>query len=475
MKLEKHHYAFLFVSFLFLGIISPNLFSDGMFMDGLLYADISRNMAEGLGSFWKPYLSSTENEFYAHPPLAFGLQSIGFKIFGDSIYVERFYSLLTFIIVGYLIVLIWGKITNDKKSGWQPLFLWTIISNVIWSVSNNMLENTMTIFIMFSFYSYLKSMEKNRFVWLVFSGISLFLGLLTKGFVCLYIWSTPFFIWLFKREKDFWGMVTDTAVITAFTILPILFLYFTFPAAQNNMNNYLQLQVVGSIKNVQTVTNRFYIIWMFFNNILTPLLAALIVLFIAKKKKIEKKLFKINLKESLMFLSIVLSGIIPIMISMKQRNFYISTVYPLFSIGLAYYLFPLMQQITADVKITSKFFNIFKKITVLIIIVALGLSVAQINRIGRDKETITECKAIIKVIGENSTANICPKFKPIRSIHGYFSRYGNVSLDTNQNSLCKYYISQDNCNLEFLQKNYKLVPLNTKTYKLYERIDGWSK
>src|SRR5690606_19575093 len=92
---------------IFLGIISPALFSDGMFMDGLIYATIAKNLANGMGSFW--YLKFSEtffSAFHEHPPLAMALQSIFFKIFGDSIYVERFYSMGSFLITGYIMVLI---------------------------------------------------------------------------------------------------------------------------------------------------------------------------------------------------------------------------------------------------------------------------------------------------------------------------------------------------------------------------------
>ncbi|MDD3741662.1 MAG: glycosyltransferase family 39 protein, partial [Bacteroidales bacterium] len=236
MKLEKHYYFYLFISFVFIGIVSFELFSDGMFMDGLMYASISHNMSEGLGSFWQPHFSNTLlNEFYEHPPLAFGLQSIWFNIFGDSIYVERLYSLFTYIVVGYLIVLIWGKLTNDRRTAWIPLSFWLITSDVIWSVSNNMLENTMTIFVCLSVLFYFKSAENKNFLWIVLSGLSLSLGLLTKGFFCLYIWSIPFFMWLFKRERTFMHMFLETIVMILSTLLPIALLYFIVPAAKNNM------------------------------------------------------------------------------------------------------------------------------------------------------------------------------------------------------------------------------------------------
>ncbi|MEN9914150.1 MAG: hypothetical protein RL528_895, partial [Bacteroidota bacterium] len=244
MKLKMHHYFYLFVGFLFLEIVSVELFSDGMFMDGLLYADISRNMAEGLGSFWKPHLTyGLFPEFYEHPPLAFGLQSLLFKIFGDSIYVERIYSLLIYIVVGYLIVLIWEILTKEKKNGWIPLFFWSITSDVAWAVANNMLENTMSVFVCLAVFFYFKSIKEKRFLWITLSAFSLSLGLLTKGFFCLYIWGVPFFMWVFKRNKSFLQMTVDTVALVLVTILPIAFLYFTSIDAQNNMLNYFRNQV----------------------------------------------------------------------------------------------------------------------------------------------------------------------------------------------------------------------------------------
>ena len=68
---------------LFLCICAPTLWSDGMFMDGLYYAAISRNLADGLGTFW--YLHHTDFShpiFHEHPPLAIGIQSIFFYLFG---------------------------------------------------------------------------------------------------------------------------------------------------------------------------------------------------------------------------------------------------------------------------------------------------------------------------------------------------------------------------------------------------------
>jgi 4-amino-4-deoxy-L-arabinose transferase-like glycosyltransferase len=469
MKLDKHHYFYIFVGFLFLGIVSVELFSDGMFMDGLFYAAISHNMSEGLGTFWKPYLSKCLfNEFFEHPPLALGLQSLWFKLLGDSIYVERFYSLFTFIIVGYLIVLIWEKFTGDKKYGWLPLFIWITINNVAWAAANNMLENTMSIFVCLSVLLYLKSFENKRFIWIILSGISLSLGLLTKGFFCLYIWTVPFFIWLFQRKRKFFQMTKDTLIFVLFTLLPIMFLYLFVPAAKNNMLQYLNIQVVYSIQNVKIVDTRFAIIGKFFESIIIPLIIGIIIIVITQNKNVPKHLFKENLKIACMLFAIVLSGVIPIMISMKQRDFYILTVYPLFAIGLAYYLFPFIKSAIDNISVYSKGFKIFKGFTIVILVISIGLSIGQINKVGRDKAIIHDVKAVINIVGKDNTINICPEMYPIWNLHGYFARYGNISLESNQNNICQYYLSLGDCNKKLLENNYDLVPIETKEYKLYK-------
>jgi 4-amino-4-deoxy-L-arabinose transferase-like glycosyltransferase len=472
MKLHIHHYFYLFTGFLFLGIVSVELLPDGMFMDGLLYADVSRNMAQGLGSFWKPYLTRGFcPEFYEHPPLAFGLQSLAFRIFGDSIYVERLYSLATYILVGYLIVLIWGILTNDKKNGWIPIFLWYITGGVIWAAANNMLENTMSVFVCLAVLFYLKSLKEKRFIWITLSALSLSCGLLTKGFFCLYIWAMPLIMWIFKRNKSLVHAIVDSVVIVLITLIPIAFLYLTNTSAQNYMLVYFHNQVMGSIQSVQTVDSRFAIIWWFLRSISIPISAGFIVALIAYKLGAQRKIIQLNVREFLLFIAISLSGVFPIMISLKQRHFYILTVYPLFALGLAYYLYPAIQLLITKTNNEASGFKLFKGITLGVIVVSLISCIFQVNRVSRDHDLIFDSKAVIKQVGRETTINICPEMRPNWSLHGYFSRYGNVSLESNQENVCQFYLSIGDCNKKVLDANYYLVPIETKTYKLYKIKD----
>lgn len=470
MRLEKHHYFYLFVGFLFLGVVSVNLFSDGMFMDGLFYAAIARNMAHGLGSFWQPHLSQTLfSEFYEHPPLALGLQSLAFRVFGDSIYVERLYSLFTYLSMGSLMVLIWGKLTNDRRSGWIALFLLLTVGGLPWAVANNVLENTMGVFTCLSVWLLLGNLENGRRLRVVLAGLSLSMGLLAKGFFCLYIWDVPFFLWLFKRQSGFRRMASDTAILVGSTLLPIAFLYGFLPAAQNNMNHYFNEQVVHSILNVQTVGTRFAIIGKFLHNILPPLVLGGIAVAAALRQGRDKKVLQANRRIALMFLAIVLSGVLPIMISLKQSGFYILTVYPLFALGLACYLHPVLGPWIDGLRPEARGFGIFKKVTAGVAVAAVSLALLQIGRVGRDKETVADCRAVIDHVGEGAVVNICPDMYDEWGLHGYFSRYGKVSLDPDPKNARRYFLAVDGCCPSHLAQKYSPVDVATTKYRLYRR------
>lgn len=66
-------------------------------MDGNIYASLSRNLAFGIGNFWDPSLSEYfGKEFHDHPPLAFGIQALFFKLIGDYFWVEKLYSIFIY-------------------------------------------------------------------------------------------------------------------------------------------------------------------------------------------------------------------------------------------------------------------------------------------------------------------------------------------------------------------------------------------
>lgn len=154
MPSQNKQTPFWLITFsLLIGLTLPTLIQDGMFMDAMLYTSVSHNLSMGIGTFWFPQFSlhnlAKLSSFHEQPPLVFGIQALFFKLLGDSLYVERFYTLLTMCITALLIHMFWKDIftnNNLKKMGWLPILLWISIPVCFWSYSNNMHENTMGIF-----------------------------------------------------------------------------------------------------------------------------------------------------------------------------------------------------------------------------------------------------------------------------------------------------------------------------------------
>ena len=78
MKLEKVLWAL--TTAVIAALLIPSLIKDDMFLDGVTYAAISKNITNGLGTFWQPHYTQTKDAaFYGHPPLVFGIQSLFFS------------------------------------------------------------------------------------------------------------------------------------------------------------------------------------------------------------------------------------------------------------------------------------------------------------------------------------------------------------------------------------------------------------
>ena len=457
MKNSNSYY--IIVLGLFLGICAPTLWSDGMFMDGLYYAAISRNLADGLGTFW--YLHHTDFShpiFHEHPPLAIGMQSIFFYLFGDSIYIERIYSLLTFFVTGFIIHLIW-KAVNKKELyslSWMPLFFWIIIPLNSWACSNNILENTMNIFVSSSVLFSLKSLKSNKLKNIFLAGILLSLAFLSKGFVGLFPLSIFFCYFIVFKDMRIKEMLIRTSYLLLCTISPFILLYFLYPTAIDSIQQYINQQVLKSINHIQTVDSRFYIIRRLILDLAPGLSTCLIILYFSFKAKFKSSV--LEKRWILFFIFLGLSGVLPIMISMKQSSFYILSALPFFSIALSILAAPFIASLVLKKKIKIYMLPLF------ILIASIALSAKQIGVIGRDHDLLEDIQVILKVIPDNSVISVDNNMYNNYQLIGYFARYGNISLKKKEDELY-HHISYKKGNTALV--NYREAKLDTKTIILY--------
>jgi 4-amino-4-deoxy-L-arabinose transferase-like glycosyltransferase len=461
----KHIPFFIIITAIFLGIISPFMLSDGMFMDGLLYAAISNNMAHGMGNAWDLFLTNTfYPHFHEHPPLAFVFQSTLFKLFGDSILIERFYSLSTFGITAFVMVKIWKETVSEKYKNlsWLPLLFWITIPLMSWAAPNNMLENTMMIFTSLSVLFIIKSYKSNSILNLSLSGIMIFLAVLTKGLVALFPFALIFWIFVFNKQFGFLRFSRDILISLSAMILSFIAIFIFMPESYDSLMAYFNKQILGSIENAQTVDSRFFIVFRLFKELIPSLIIILIIKFPSRKQKTKN-----NSDWAKILLLLGLSGVLPIMISMKQSGFYVLATFPIFSIALALVAAPKFSVLTEMINPQSSKFKAFKYISYTLLLISIVLLFSKVNTIGRDKDEIEDIYSMIEIIPKNTTIGIQKEIRTEWSMHGYFQRYGNIALDTHISDQTNFLILQKNS--KEIVNDFIIADSNLRKYTLYKR------
>ena len=459
---------YLFAAGVFLIIVYQDLLSNGMFLDGLIYSTVSKNLADGIGTFWNPHFTATcLPEFHEHPPLAFGIQSLFYRLLGGSRFIDKFYSIVTVLIVGYIILKIWK--TLGYKHGWLPLFIWIITPTVFWASYNNLLENTLTIFISLSILFYLKNQENKNVFFILHSGFMLSLGFLTKGFVAFFPWTFPFLLWLIIRQKSFGKMIIDSIGIFVFTLIPLLLLILLFPVARISLHKYIDNQVIESLRNAVTVDSRFDIVKRLFSELAPAAGLCILLLVWSRIRKYPTILVKENSKKALVFVLLGLTGVLPIMLSMKQSGFYIIPAYPFFALGTGILMYPLIGSLINKINYDSRGFLFFKWFGYGLFFGGIILSIYFSDHYSRDKDKIKDIYTILPEIPHGTIINITPDVYSDWSLHAYFGRFKNISLDPDSTNKREYLLIKNEYYSDTLNTNYKISELNTIVYQLFKK------
>lgn len=472
---ERNFYIpfwFLFVGY-FLIMMSPSFLSEGMFLDGIIYSEISSNMSEGKGSLWDPYMNQVFfSSFREHPPLAFGLNSIFYNIFGVHIIVDKIYSVFTLIIAALLIIAIWKRTTNSLKMSWFPLLLWSLLPLVTWSATNNVLENTMSIFVLLSVFIAIVGIQNDKKYFFVLSGISLFLAFLCKGFTGLFPLIFVIIYDYFYRERRLKQTIVSFLLVLLGLLGSYSILYLFSSGFSSYIATYFNNQVVGSIENVVTVSSRFFIVFYLLQLLLVPLILLLVISII---HKLTRKIYYVSnnrdkdFKWFLVFVFLGLSGVLPIMISLKQSGFYMLTALPFFALALAHLFKKTLESLLTI--LSDKVHKILSYVFATVLVLGVSLNILFAGKYGRDETFLKDMKVVIQEVGNNATISIASKDHEQYGWYSYFARYGDVGLDSKNYHEYLLLSSPEQLYELNLHTQYAPVDINTKSIFLYKRIN----
>jgi 4-amino-4-deoxy-L-arabinose transferase-like glycosyltransferase len=467
----KRHLAFqIFVMAFLAAMFLPRVLPEGMFPDGLTYAAIARNMAEGKGSFWSPYFSSSfwlpyqgaAYQFYGHPTLAMGILSLFFQIFGDHWLIEKGFCIFVWGLTAWLITKLWEVNAKDKMLWWLPLFAWYLMPTVLWAYPQFMLDNTMALFSLSASLLILKdqkstlehrklqNLKSKSFIvhlWMLFTaGLLLHLAFLTKGPVGLYPLAMPFIYYLFyKAQGSLKKLVFQTSILMISCFGTLSLWYFYMPA-RLFWQKYLNTQLLSSISTNDQTENYtwlsyFYIPQHFILQGL-PLLGIVFIFYIFSKTKKEPFLYDgTNNRLAAFYLTIALSGALPMMVSHKASAYYMVPCLPFLAMSFATFFEPTLiswfEKRTLSPLKTQKTIKAMVFLSILVFIYCLSL----LGTIGREQDIIQDMKIMGTIVPKGEKLCVPDSMMKNINYHSYFQRYHCWELAKLSDTIPDFFVS----------------------------------
>jgi len=401
-------------------IYLPPLMHPGLFVDGLLYAAVSRNLAEGIGTMWSPYFAEVIfPAFYEHPPLAFWLQSISYVVLGDHWWVDKLYGIV--LLIGCLLLI--GRIAyRGLGVHWIPAVGFLLLPMIWWSFANNMLENTVSFFVLLSVWGQYQWIRNANKYWLLLAGLALLAGFLAKGPVALFplIWLPldRFFLQREEMKKGWKGMFW---IGTVFSLGLLLLMFYT--PAREGILQYLDQQVWSSLNGERANGSRLNIAGRLLEELLPVLILYIIGIWLNRAPEQRD-----NLRYSLRWVLFALCGSLPIFISSKINIHYFIPALPFYALALA----PLFRNSMFDYLQDTFHLRRFRYsgwfLVVILFLFALILTFNQTGKPKRDVTTLADLELIAEEAGEGVTIGLTPELYEVWSLHANAQRFHHISL-----------------------------------------------
>jgi hypothetical protein len=186
-------------------------------------------------------------------------------------------------------------------------------------------------------------------------------------------------------------------------------------------------------------------------------------------KKISLNKISSTLRTAAAFFSLGLAGILPILTTMDQSTYFLLLSLPFFAISLGLLVNPLIETLLEKTDYNSMGYRIFKLFGVTTLSAGLILSVYFSGDFSRDENKLKDIRIVMAILEKNSTINILPEMYEDWSLHTYYARYKNISLDPDLNNSHEFLLVKTSLYSDTINNRFEKIYLNTVEYDLFRR------
>ncbi|MEZ4739102.1 MAG: hypothetical protein R2818_07020 [Flavobacteriales bacterium] len=457
----------------FLGLTLPLLVQRGMFMDGLLYVTVAHNEANGFGTFWEPRFSQEGfaelSTFHEHPPLAFGMEGLWFRLLGSAFWVEGAYCLVIAAINALLLVALWRALyaQGDRRRQliWLPVLLWIVVPPVHWSVQNNMQEITMAVFTIAAVLFAVRAAKGAVRPWFGHSmvGLCVFAASMVKGPPGLFPVAAPLLYGLISGHggmRRAWAgtIIATTVVISMYASLML------WPEARASLSTYGEGRLLHRIGQDPTVDHRWRILQHLFFAMLGPFILATLVHWYSRRN--ATPVSTAADRSGWAMAVIGLSGVLPLALTMVQKSFYMVAALPMISVALACWAAPGLSVWTEQLGPRTS--NVILRAAQLAVVGVLVASALLFGKPSRDADLLHDTDVIGAALPVHTLVGADPAVWEQWNLQSYLMRYHFISL--RPKGAAEWHLTQGN---DPAPAGYVRSDLPTRTIHLWQRAgDG---
>ena len=241
----------------------------------------------------------------------------------------------------------------------------------------------------------------------------------------------------------------QTLCMLAGLLLPLAIIAIILPEARAYFQNYMQLQVLAGWS--QGEVQRWQIVVDFLRNTAIVIIVTLVIALVNRGVRRPTA-------EHWAMWALVACAVLPMMVSTRQREFYLLTAMPLMAVLLAL----LIEEPVARWIKPTKVWGI---VAVVLLVGAVILNVLRFGKEGRDAQLQQDMKVIVAQLDEGETVTIPTPLYYDYKLQGYYYRARRVTLDDQHR--CRHLLTTAEYPAD---STYRELPLPTKEYKLYEQI-----
>ena len=156
-----------------------------------------------------------------------------------------------------------------------------------------------------------------------------------------------------------------------------------------------------------------------------------------------------------------LSGILPIMLGLKQQEFYIVPTLPFFALSMGCLMYDLLEDWLQNINDVAH--KVLVALAVLIFGSGLVLNAASLHKINSNEELLSDMKVILPYLHDGELVSVSKEVMQNPEVEEYFYRYKQIVFDSTEGR--RHYISMY-ANVD--RDSYEDMALPTQVYRMYE-------